>query len=798
MRRSEAARYARWSASVALLLALFTAGVYLDRRWTAHLDRRNAPPPAPGGVKERLSHGVTFSKEEGNRRIFTVEASNSTEFKDRDSTVLESVKITIFGNSGERHDVIRTQSCQYARDSGSIECSGEVQMDLQSAADAQRIASDPRSGAPQIVHVATRAVTFDRTKGEAISDQPVTFSFPEGQGRAIGVQYNSDEGTMRLLRNVQFTLTPATASARFGVRSPVNVTGSSMDFDRDSRRLVLHGPAEAKSENANLTAPEMTLNLDAEFHAQTFRAEKTQGQRPKLELRAARSVSELTADTVIAKLASEGWLERVDASGGVRGWHEAEGQRDDFASAAASLQLWPRLTQPREVSLTGAVTVKSQARGTTELRTLRTESLRLEFGGGEPKTPGRLQLAQTLAPGSLEWTEAAGAGAAAGVLTRLKADRLRLEFADTGKASRLAADGNVQTERALAGRPAQTATAGQATAQLEASGGWTQMELHGDVRLEEGERNAQAEHAVFRRAEQSAVLAGSPVLRDVSTQTTAARITFRQGTGEIFAEGGVRSSDISAKGSQAQVDAAPLNITAERMQANSKSGRALYSKQARLWQGQSVMEADSIEIERSRRVLTATHHVRAVFVQMGAKTAARQTAEPQNSKRIAATPASVPGSESKAPNLWHVTADKLTYYDAENRAHLEGQVTAQSAEEKISAPVMELYFARASAATERAAGRAEPAGLELGAQQVSRAVGSGGVTVEEGTRKATAERGEYTAANGQFVMSGGNPTIYDGSAGTTTGRKLTFFLADDTIIVDSPDGSRTLTKHRVE
>jgi lipopolysaccharide export system protein LptA len=72
------------------------------------------------------------------------------------------------------------------------------------------------------------------------------------------------------------------------------------------------------------------------------------------------------------------------------------------------------------------------------------------------------------------------------------------------------------------------------------------------------------------------------------------------------------------------------------------------------------------------------------------------------------------------------------------------------------------------------------------------------VIVEEGERKATAERGEYTAANGKFVMTGGNPTIYDGSAGTTTGLQLTFFLADDTIIVDSENGSRTLTKHRVQ
>jgi hypothetical protein len=47
-------------------------------------------------------------------------------------------------------------------------------------------------------------------------------------------------------------------------------------------------------------------------------------------------------------------------------------------------------------------------------------------------------------------------------------------------------------------------------------------------------------------------------------------------------------------------------------------------------------------------------------------------------------------------------------------------------------------------------------------------------------------------------MSGGNPAIFDASEGTTSGRQLTFFLADDTIIVDSEKGSRTLTKHRVE
>jgi len=100
---------------------------------------------------------------------------------------------------------------------------------------------------------------------------------------------------------------------------------------------------------------------------------------------------------------------------------------------------------------------------------------------------------------------------------------------------------------------------------------------------------------------------------------------------------------------------------------------------------------------------------------------------------------------------------------------------------------MDLYFTGGGSANSSA-----------GAKQISRAAGTGGVIVEQGARKATAERGEYTAAEGKFVMSGGNPTIYDASQGTTTGRQLTFFLADDTIIVDSENGSRTLTKHRVE
>src|SRR5437588_661188 len=64
MKRSEAARYARWSAATACLLALLTVGVYLERKWVAHQEREKAPPPAPQDVHVE-PHGVTFNHATG-------------------------------------------------------------------------------------------------------------------------------------------------------------------------------------------------------------------------------------------------------------------------------------------------------------------------------------------------------------------------------------------------------------------------------------------------------------------------------------------------------------------------------------------------------------------------------------------------------------------------------------------------------------------------------------------------------------------------------------------------------------
>jgi len=799
MKRSEAARYARWSAAAALLLASLTVGVYLRHKWVEVIEKKNAPPPAPQDVT-KLTNGITFSKGEGTQKIFTVEAAKATDFKDKEASLLEAVKITIFGKLGARHDTIHTQSCQYDKVTGNIACNGDVKIDLQSAADAERVAKNPEAAAAQAMHAETRGVTFNRVSGTARSDQPVSFVFPNGEGQAVGVQYYSEEGTVRLLRDVRMLLTPpnnkpsANRTTKTSGHDPVQVTGKSLDFERDSRVMHLQGPVEATTANERLTAGELTLTMDAAFRAEKLVAVAgATGKNPELTSRQADGHTSISAETLTAHFAPEGGLIKIEAARNVQGSRRGEKEQDEFSAANAVLDLTPKVSQPKELNLNGNVLLKSRASSAGTERVLQTNALLLEFAEREKGEGTKPKRAETLSAGSIEWTDPAvqspapgAAASGAGARTKLQADKLQMEFGPEGKPKQLIATGHVQTERAVTGSPLQTATAQNGAAQLLPAGGWSQIDLQGDVRLKEADRSGQADHAVFVRAAQTALLTGKASARDATTETHAPRITFNQATGDIRAEGSVRSTDFSAQGSAVQLAPVPTNLSSDSMQGNSKSGRALYTGHARLWQGDSVMEADSIELLRETKILNAVGNVRAVFPQTAAQPA---TQTPQTLAVQAA---------SKKPQLWHVTAGTLTYRDAENRAHLEKNVVAQSADQKMRGPVVDLYFTRSAATNPGAANGPAVATATAGAQQISRALGTGGVIVDQGARRATAERGEYSAADGKFVMSGGTPTIYDAAEGTTTGRQLTFFLANDTIIVDSENGSLTLTKHRVE
>jgi len=761
MKRSEAARYARWSVLVAFVLAASTGAVYLKRQYTAHIEKKNAPPAPPRDV-ERQSSGITFSKGDGTRTIFTVQASKSTDFKGQDASLLEDVHITVFGKNGDRHDVIHTQSCQYAKADGGVQCNGEVRMELQSAADAERLRQQS-AAVPNIIRVETRGVTFEKATGRAQTVQPVKFSFPNGSGDGVGAVYSSEEGQLRLIRDVHLKMDASSASKgnskSTAAASEVDIQGSSLEFGKTTHTILLFGPVTATTSTQQLTAGELFVSLDPAFRARSLIARPgTLGQTPEVVSRdSGGGATKLHADQLTAELSPEGWVTTVVAEGNVDGSAPTGGLQAEHGE----LEMWPRVNQAKLLTVRGNVRLQSRDPKTGLQRNVKTEALQLNFTGGHLGQQNRVQHSETLARGTIEWNDAAASR------SKLTADKLALDLGTAGKAQQLVATGAVQTERELKGKPLQTADSKNGLIQMEPTGEWSKITMQGNVHLREGDRSGEAQQAVFTKANQTAVLTGQALARDASSETHAAKITFNQGTGEIFAEGNVRSTDLSVKTTAVQLAPAPTNLSSEHMEASSKTGRALYTGHARMWQGASVLEAESIELLRYTRVVNAVGNVRAVFPQ------ACSNDQSQSKKQ---------------PSLWHISAGTLTYWDLENRAKLEENVVVQSVDQRMRAPVLDLFFTRATGGKQGVPGAA----------QISRAVGTGGVMVEEGDRRATAEKGVYTAEDQKFVLSGGNPTLYDAQEGTTTGRQLTFHIADDTIIVDSAEGLRTLTKHRVQ
>jgi lipopolysaccharide export system protein LptA len=742
---------------LAFALAGITGGIYVQRLWVAHRERQNAPAPLPQNEEKQFTT-LHFKKVEGDRTIFDLEASRSTDLRGQDISLLEDVKIKVFGKNGDRNDVIHTQSCRYAKTDGSIQCDGKVQFELQSAEDAARAAVNP-GGRPNIIHIDTSGVTFERATGRAQTVQPVKFSFPNGSGDGVGAVYQSEQGQLRLIREVRIQIQPAAdASAKKGntLSAQVEMSGSSMEIDKVGHTVELLGPATAVSSGEQVTAGEFTLLLDAEFRAQALIATPgSLNQQPEVKNHGAKGDSMLRADKLTAHISPQGWTSRIVAEGKVQGASPS----GNLEAESGDMEMWPGVNQAKLLKLRGNVHVNGRDPKTGTTRSLTSNAVQLTFTGGKAGAVNRVQHAETLERGEMEWLDATA------VRSKLAADKLALDFSAQGKPQLLNATGAVQSQREIPGKPVQTASSSTGVAQLSAAGDWSQIALRGNVRLQEADRNAEAQQAVFARAAQTTVLTGQAMVRDAGSETHAPKITFYQATGEIEAEGPVRSTDFASKSSSLQMSSVPANLSADHMRANSKTGRAVYTGHARLWQGASVLEADTIELLRPTRILNATGNVRAVFPQA-----------PQ------------PGAAPGATPVWHISSGLLTYWDAENHAHLEKDVFVQSTDQKMRSPQLELFFTRTGADKQG----------NGGTSQISRAVGTGGVVVEQGDRRGTAERGLYTAAEEKFVLTGGTPTLYDPIEGTTTGRELTFYRADDTIVVDSGNGLRTLTKHRVQ
>jgi lipopolysaccharide export system protein LptA len=785
MKNSEAQKYARWSLAVAGLLAVIVAGVYGRNTWLARQAEKKAPPPVPSTVEER-SNEFSYSKVEGQRTIYTVKASRTTSFKEGSRNLLEDVTIMVYGKAGDRNDTLRTNACDFISNTGQISCAGDVQINLQ-AAGAQASAN--------AVRVATSGLAFDRSSGEARTDKPVTFHWPAGDGRAVGVTYDSNNGTLRLVRSVELNLS-TTSTAPAEKNKPANerdvrVSGDSMTFQRDSRVVQLVGSVHAQQAAIELTAEKLQLDLDAELRAKRFVA----SGHPQMHDVTPDGPIALSADEINSSMRPAGSVQSIFATGNVHATRETPVGTNGIDAGRIQMDLATQNNVPRLLTASNGVTLtstNSAFNGGT--RHVITDALEMHFAQPTRDGSTRMESVNTLAPARVDWQNVAIVnGKSVPQLTRMSGKQMNLKFNAQNQLQQLVSTGGVEVNRKLGDDPEETSASRELIAKFDKTGEWATIDQTGDVHFHDAAYTGQSDRAHVDRVSNTVTLEGSVQVVDASMQTTAQSASFSSGPNMLHADGHVMTTDLHPSASSiANLAQQPAHISAEHLVADSTHGHATYSGKARMWQGESVVEADTIELDRPTQVLVAKGQVRGVFPQAAWNPKAHDaTAMPTASASLNLSKTAVPVA-SKAPSqksrsgpqLGHVRGGLLTYWEAESRGRIEENARVDSEQGSIQADRVDLYFSDSGAAN--------------GTKQLSRSVANGGVTVSQQDRRGTSDRAEYTASEGKFVLSGGKPTLYSSTGDTTTGRQLTFFFADDRILVGSADGSRTVTLHQVE
>ena len=150
----------------------------------------------------------------------------------------------------------------------------------------------------------------------------------------------------------------------------------------------------------------------------------------------------------------------------------------------------------------------------------------------------------------------------------------------------------------------------------------------------------------------------------------------------------------------------------------------------------------------------------------------------------------LPGGNSKAPVS--IEADKLVYYDKEQKAVYSGNVVIIQGDTKLTCSIMTIYMEKSAAPAngQPAAKPADSPGLPGSTGESSRVRHldcSGPVTVLSKTQTATADSGAYDKPQNKVWLTG-HVTLSDGG-NVTKGDKLTYDLTSGQATVDTGGAS---------
>ncbi len=784
-------RLRRWLAAIAVLFIATIAGMYFYARMRERNVLKELPNKIGIDIKQTAS-GFQFSKSDGGRTLFTIQATDLKQFKLNGSAELHNVSIVLYGRDSSRFDQIYGDDFTYDKESGNVTARGTVQIDLQAnpAGNTEPDQSVPKQ-LKNPIHLKTSDLVFNQKSGDAHTDARVDFQTPQASGWAVGVAYAAKTNTLTLESQIHATFGAdhETLSAMHG------------EITRDPRVIVLENPRLERT-NETVQAERATFFLAADNNVQrvlaqgNVAAESSSGSAEQMHAHADECELLLSGKQNLLRTATltgnvhleragaqpmQGYARRtvLDFSGknGLRKIHAEDGvhlARHAAGGGAAS----PNGSQPQDFDV-AAPAIDFFVSGGKRL--------------DQAITSGAAQITISPAQGSDELVS--GASAQRTVVT---AGRFEAKFATTDagatRVTSIHGAPDAKIVNTTPGAPDRVSTSENLDVSFLPAGGIGSIIQRGGVAYTDNQppdkrTQAWAEKATYTPADQVLVLSGDPRVTDGGMATAARAIRINRATSEAFAEGEVKStySELQEQPNGALLaSSSPIHVTAASMTAHGATAVTLYQGNARLWQDANVITAPSIQFDRGRRSLVAEgtprQPVSTILVQASDRLNSETPAA--NSEHKANNP-----TNGQAADVVVITSARLAYTDSERQAHYEGGVTAKGNAFTATANTADAYLLARS--------QVNASQHLTGTGRLDHMIAEGNVVVQQPGRKAEGQKLVYTASEDKFVLTGGPPSIFDAERGKITGVSLTFFQADDRVLVEGEASTPVVTQTRV-
>jgi lipopolysaccharide export system protein LptA len=783
-------------AAALFLLILGSLVAYLSIRGKRQDDA--APSPKLQGRVVAVFSNSRYAHEVEGRVRFAITAGVDRTYEDG-SHELEQVRLESYGANGSRNDVVTADRAKVSNPS-----------DL-NRLDAEFLSNVVVQIADSLT-VKTSYLHYDHLKGLIETKELVEFEGPNLGGRSTGVVVETIDERVRLLKDVDVTIKQS--SEKGGAAQAKPATGRSRErargetkeekAARKARKRALKKEARArkkapKSRPGNLAARKPTRIQSSEALLEkkegrvTFTGGVTVTQTP----------NSMRSERMTGFLGQSDRIERIEARGSshLKQGESAEikaadmdfffDEDNNLARALATGGAYTRSLGPEPPREASARTIEAffitGPQGNTVDRIKADGDAAVKVNAPPPASekdnPAARELLATTV--SLQFNEDGrnirSAQAEGGAVLRvvpsraepgadkktIRAPRMDADFFDQGNRVRTfnAAGGvKVETEPTVAGASLpRVATSASLSADFSASSqDIERITQEGDFKYNEGDRNAVAERASYDGKSEVLSLRGSrPTAWDSKARTQADEIDYDRRGEETRARGDVRttyySRETTGDSAPFKNTRSPVFLTAERAEARSREGVAIYTGNARGWQDDNFVKGDRIELYEKDKRMVAVGNVESALY-----TVKREVDE--NRREV------VPG---------FATADRMTYSDTDRLVHYDGQVKGRQGADRIEASSVDVYLKKES-------------------NEVDRLVAEGSVVMTQPGRRATGDHMTYTAEDGRAVLTGKSARVEDAEKGTTMGAQLTFYSRDDKITVENQQSTRRVrSTHRL-